>query len=167
MQPPITERVIIFYLRVAMAWTFLYPAYRQVLSPDFSVAGFLSHAKTFHDFFSILATPPAAYILSVLVAYGHLLIGLSLLVGLMVRLSAGFGLERMGAHDRESHAVGGDRGDCDLRSHRGQLHSHGAAGRGTGQCSRIGEGGGAGAWGALYDPASRDFSGFAFNGRQG
>ena len=27
--------------------------------------------------------------------------------------------------------------------------------------------GGAGAWGALYDPASRDFSGFAFNGRQG
>jgi len=98
MQPPITERVIIFYLRVAMAWTFLYPAYRQVLSPDFSVAGFLSHAKTFHDFFSILATPPAAYILSVLVAYGHLLIGLSLLVGLMVRLSAGFGALLMVAY---------------------------------------------------------------------
>lgn len=27
--------------------------------------------------------------------------------------------------------------------------------------------GGAGAWGALYDPASRSFSDFAFNGRQG
>jgi thiosulfate dehydrogenase [quinone] large subunit len=93
MQRPITERVIIFYLRVAMAWTFLYPAFRQVLSPDFSVtvAGFLSRTKTFHDFYSIFATPPAAYILSVLVAYGHLLIGLSLLVGLLVRLSAGFG----------------------------------------------------------------------------
>jgi hypothetical protein len=24
--------------------------------------------------------------------------------------------------------------------------------------------GGSGAWGALYDPSSRDFSGFAFNG---
>ena len=91
MQRPITEGVIIFYLRVAMAWTFLYPAFRQVPSPDFSVAGFLSHTKTFHDFFSIFATPPAVHVLSVLVAYGHLLIGLSLLVGLLVRLSAGVG----------------------------------------------------------------------------
>jgi thiosulfate dehydrogenase [quinone] large subunit len=91
LQRLITERVIIFYLRVAMAWTFLYPAFRQVLSPEFSVAGFLSHTKTFHDFFSIFATPPAAHVLSVLVGYGHLLIGLSLLVGLLVRLGAGFG----------------------------------------------------------------------------
>jgi thiosulfate dehydrogenase [quinone] large subunit len=91
MQRSITERVIILYLRVAMAWTFLYPAFRQIASPEFSVAGFLSHTKTFHDFFSIFATPSAAHVLSVLVAYGHLLIGLSLLVGLLVRLSAGFG----------------------------------------------------------------------------
>jgi len=91
MQRPITEGVIILYLRVAMAWTFLYPAFRQILSPEFSVAGFLGHTKTFHDFFSILATPPAAHVLSILVAYGHLLIGLSLLVGLLVRFSAGFG----------------------------------------------------------------------------
>jgi thiosulfate dehydrogenase [quinone] large subunit len=91
MQRPITERVMIFYLRVAMAWTFLYPAFRQVPSPEFSVAGFLGHTKTFHDFFSLFAAPPAAHVLSVLVAYGHLLIGLSLLIGLLVRLSAGFG----------------------------------------------------------------------------
>jgi thiosulfate dehydrogenase (quinone) large subunit len=91
MQRPITERVMICYLRVAMSWIFLYPALRQVPSPEFSVAGFLGHTKTFHDFFSIFAAPPAAHVLSVLVAYGHLLIGLSLLVGLLVRLSAGFG----------------------------------------------------------------------------
>jgi thiosulfate dehydrogenase [quinone] large subunit len=91
MQRPITERIIILYLRVAMAWTFLYPAFRQTLSPDFSVAGFLGHTKTFHDLFSIFAPPPVAHVMSALVAYGHLLIGLSLLVGLLVRLSAGFG----------------------------------------------------------------------------
>src|SRR4030088_2043024 len=91
MQRPTTERVIILYLRVVMAWTFLYPGIRQVASPDFSVAGFLGHTKTFQDFFSMFAAPPAAHITSVLVAYGHLLIGLSLLVGLTVRLSAGFG----------------------------------------------------------------------------
>jgi thiosulfate dehydrogenase [quinone] large subunit len=85
------EMAIIVYLRVAMAWTFLYPAFRQILSPEFNVAGFLSHTKTFHDFFSIFATPPAAHVVSILVAYGHLLIGLSLLVGLFVWLSAGFG----------------------------------------------------------------------------
>jgi len=91
MQRPITERIIILYLRVAMAWTFLYPAFRQTLSPEFSVAGFLSHTRTFHELFAIFATPSAAHVLSILVAYGHLLIGLSLLVGVLVRFSAGFG----------------------------------------------------------------------------
>ena len=91
MRRSVTERTLMLYLRVAMAWTFLYPAFRQILSPDFSVAGFLGHTKTFHDFFSIFATQSAAHVTSVLVAYGHLLIGLSLLVGLLVRFSAGFG----------------------------------------------------------------------------
>jgi len=91
MQRSITERAIIVYLRVAMAWIFLYPASRQVLAPEFSVAGFLSHTKTFHQLFSMLAMPPVANVLSVFIAYGHLLIGLSLLVGLFVRFSSGCG----------------------------------------------------------------------------
>jgi thiosulfate dehydrogenase [quinone] large subunit len=51
---------------------------------------FLLHTKTFHDVCAVLATPAADPLLTFLVSYGHLLIGLSLLVGLMVRVSAAF-----------------------------------------------------------------------------
>jgi thiosulfate dehydrogenase [quinone] large subunit len=88
----LAEKALILYFRLTMAWTFLYAASHQVLVPNFSVVGFLSRTKTFHEFFSIFTTPAVAPIVSALVAYGHLLIGLSLLVGLLVRVSASFGI---------------------------------------------------------------------------
>jgi len=63
-----------------MAWTFLYAASHQIFDPKFSVAGFLSHTKTFHDVYTVFTTPTVAPILTFLVSYGHLLIGLSLAV---------------------------------------------------------------------------------------
>jgi thiosulfate dehydrogenase [quinone] large subunit len=86
-----TERSFVFIFRMLMAWTFLYAASHQgMFNPSFSAAGFLSHTKTFHDVYVVLATPAADPFLTFLVSYGHLLIGLSLLVGLMVRVSAAF-----------------------------------------------------------------------------
>ena len=90
-----TDRAFVLFFRLAMAWTFLYAASHQVFAPDWSVAGFLSHTKTFHDVFAPLAAPWVAPAITFLVAYGHLLIGLSLLVGLMVRVSAAFGIALM------------------------------------------------------------------------
>jgi thiosulfate dehydrogenase (quinone) large subunit len=87
-----TERSLILVFRLLMAWTFLYAASHQVFNPKFSVAAFLSHTKTFHDVYAVLATPALDPFLTILVGYGHLLIGLSLLVGLMVRVSAPFGI---------------------------------------------------------------------------
>lgn len=86
------EKGLLFYLRMTMAWTFLYAASHQVFVPSFSVIGFLQHTKTFHDFFAVFTTPTMAPITTFLVEYGHLLIGLSLLFGLMVRVSAAFGV---------------------------------------------------------------------------
>lgn len=82
------EKGLIFYFRMTMAWTFLYAASHQVFVPDFSVVGFLQHTKTFHDVFVVFTTPSMAPITTFMVEYGHLLIGLSLLFGLMVRVSA-------------------------------------------------------------------------------
>jgi thiosulfate dehydrogenase [quinone] large subunit len=87
-----TERALILFFRLTMAWTFLYAASHQVLVPGWSVAGFLNSTKTFHGIYSQFTGPAIAPVLSFLVGYGHLLIGLSLLVGLMVRLSAVFGI---------------------------------------------------------------------------
>jgi len=89
------EKSLVLYFRLAMAWTFLYAASHQVFDPSFTVVGFLSHTKTFHGLFSMFTTPTMAPITTFLVEYGHLLIGLSLLFGLMVRVSAGFGVMLM------------------------------------------------------------------------
>jgi thiosulfate dehydrogenase (quinone) large subunit len=87
-----TEKALILYFRFVMAWTFLYAASHQVFVPGWTVIGFLNHTKTFHDVFAVFTTPTIAPITTFLVEYGHLLIGLSLLTGLMVRVSASFGV---------------------------------------------------------------------------
>jgi thiosulfate dehydrogenase [quinone] large subunit len=89
------EKGLILFFRVTMAWTFLYAASHQVFVPSFTVVGFLNHTKTWHDVFVVFTTPTMAPITTFLVEYGHLLIGLSLLVGLMVRVSAAFGVALM------------------------------------------------------------------------
>jgi len=87
------EKWFIFLMRMLMAWTFLYAASHQgIFAPDWSVAMFLKNTKTFHDLFTVFTTPSLAPIVTFLVSWGHLLIGLSLLVGLMVRVSASFGI---------------------------------------------------------------------------
>ena len=75
-----------------MAWTFLYAASHQAFDPNFSIIGFLKTTKTFHEVFAPFTQPGIAPIFSFMVAWGHLLIGLSLLVGLLVRVSAAFGM---------------------------------------------------------------------------
>jgi thiosulfate dehydrogenase (quinone) large subunit len=87
-----TEKALILYFRFVMAWTFLYAASHQVFVPGWTVIGFLNHTKTFHDVFAVFTSPTIAPITTFLVEYGHLLIGLSLLTGLMVRVSASFGV---------------------------------------------------------------------------
>lgn len=88
------ERSIIFFFRIAMGWTFLYAALHHLGDSNF-VTGFLSHTKTFHDIYAPLTKPSLAPALTFLVEYGHLLIGLSLLTGLLIRLSAPFAIALM------------------------------------------------------------------------
>lgn len=63
----------------------------QVLSPDFSPRPSW-RANTFHDLHAPLTTPAIAPTLTFLVSWGHLLIGLSLVSGLLVRVSGVFGV---------------------------------------------------------------------------
>lgn len=95
MPNPATEKFLIVFFRFTMAWTFLYAASHQVFVHDFSVVAFLKTTKTFHDQFAFFTTPAMAPITTFLVAYGHLLIGVSLLLGLMTRVSAACGIMLM------------------------------------------------------------------------
>jgi len=88
------ERYIVFLLRVTIGWTFLYAAIHHFGDGKF-VAGFLSHTKTFHDIYAPFTDPSIAAVLTFFVEYGHLLIGLSLITGLLVRASAPFAIALM------------------------------------------------------------------------
>jgi thiosulfate dehydrogenase [quinone] large subunit len=85
------DRGIIFVLRILVGSTFLYAGSWQILQ-HYSAAGFLSHVVTFHDFFAYFAAPTVLPYTDFLMKWGHLLIGLSLVFGLMVRLSGPFGI---------------------------------------------------------------------------
>ena len=82
-----THRGFLLVFRLLMAWTFIYAASHQIFDPHFSVVGFLKSTKTFHGLFMLFTDPRIAPLVSFLVGYGHLLIGLSLLTGLLVRVS--------------------------------------------------------------------------------
>lgn len=88
------NQMILFLFRLLMGWTFLYAGIHHFGDQTF-VKNFLSHTKTFHDIYEPLTNDRLAPILTFLVEYGHLLIGLSLIFGLLVRVSAPFAIAMM------------------------------------------------------------------------
>ena len=88
---PTGDRAFIVFFRLAMGWTFLWAAIHH-FGDDHFVQGFLSHVKTFHDVYAPLTNSITLPALTFLVEYGHLLIGLSLISGLLVRVSAPFAI---------------------------------------------------------------------------
>jgi thiosulfate dehydrogenase (quinone) large subunit len=86
-----TEQVLIVFFRLTLGWTFLWAAIHHFGDPKF-VLGFLSNVKTFHDVYAPFTNPAIVPVLTFLVEYGHLLIGLSLISGLLVRISAPFAI---------------------------------------------------------------------------
>jgi thiosulfate dehydrogenase (quinone) large subunit len=70
MSNSLMEKCVILYFRFVMAWTFLYAASHQVFAPGWTVVGFLSHTKTFHDVFVVFTTPTMAPITTFMVEYG-------------------------------------------------------------------------------------------------
>ena len=89
-----TDKFFNLFFRLTMGWTFLWAAIHH-FGDDKFVLGFLSHVKTFHDVYAPFTNPSALPALTFLVEYGHLLIGLSLITGLLVRISAPFAIMLM------------------------------------------------------------------------
>jgi len=85
------DRGIIFVLRIMIGWTFLYAGVWQVWE-NYDAAGFLNHVVTLHDFFAVFAKPAVLPYTNFFMKWGHLLIGLSLVSGLLVRASGPFAL---------------------------------------------------------------------------
>jgi len=90
---PLEQGLIVFF-RLTLGWTFLWAGIHH-FGDDKFVLGFLTHVKTFHAVYAPFTQPSIVPILTFLVEYGHLLIGLSLISGLLVRVSAPFAIMLM------------------------------------------------------------------------
>jgi thiosulfate dehydrogenase (quinone) large subunit len=80
-----------------MGWTFLYAGVWQI-SENYDTAGFLNHVVTFHDAFAVFAQPALLPFTDFLVKWGHLLIGLSLISGLLGCVATPLGTAKLATH---------------------------------------------------------------------
>lgn len=90
------DRALILFFRLAMGWIFLYAGVTQAfIEPHWTAASFLAGTKTFHFLYAPLVGSSSMPLIDFCVKWGHLLIGLSLVTGLMVRVSGVFGIMLM------------------------------------------------------------------------
>jgi thiosulfate dehydrogenase (quinone) large subunit len=87
----IYEKGSLFLLRIVFGWLFFYAGITKIFDPEWSAAGYLNSAKTFPEFYAWLASPQILPIINYLNEWGLTLLGVSLLLGVFVRLSSVFG----------------------------------------------------------------------------
>ena len=70
---------------------FFYAGITKVINPDWSAAGYLKGAKTFSELYNFLLQPNILPIINFINEWGLTLLGVSLLLGIAVRLSSKLG----------------------------------------------------------------------------
>lgn len=82
------EKISLFLLRIAMGWMFLYAGLTKILNPEWSAAGYLGGAKAFISLFNWFASPANIGWINFVNEWGQILLGISLILGIGVRLSS-------------------------------------------------------------------------------
>ena len=85
------QKVSLFLLRISLGWMFFYTGVTKVLNPEWSAAGYLKGAKTFVWFYQWLIAPSVLPIVNFVNEWGLTLLGISLILGIGVRLSSFLG----------------------------------------------------------------------------
>lgn len=85
------NKLPVFLLRITLGWLFFWSGIKHVLDPEFSAAGYLSGAKALTGFYHWLSSPGILPITNALNEWGLTLIGLSLILGIGVRLAGRLG----------------------------------------------------------------------------
>ena len=78
-----------------MGWLMFYAGITKVLDPNWSAAGYLNSAKTFSGLFQWFAQPNILPTINFINEWGLTLLGVSLLLGIGVRLSSVLGAALM------------------------------------------------------------------------
>ena len=85
------ESNLLFLLRVAMGWLMFYAGITKVLDPEWSAAGYAVNASTLSGLYEWLASPANLGWINFVNEWGLTLLGISLILGIGVRLSSTLG----------------------------------------------------------------------------
>ncbi len=83
-----SQNLILLALRLSLAAYMLYAGITKIIDPSWSAAGYLSHAKTFSNFYAWFAQPEILPVTNFLNEWGITLVGVSLLFGAFVRIGS-------------------------------------------------------------------------------
>jgi thiosulfate dehydrogenase [quinone] large subunit len=89
------QQLTLLALRVSLGVLFFYAGITKVLNPDWSAAGYLKAAKTFAWVFQWMLDPSVLPFINFLNEWGLALLGISLLLGALVRYSSYAGVALM------------------------------------------------------------------------
>lgn len=81
--------------RIALGWLFFYAGVTKVLNPAWSAKGYLMGAKSFPGFYAWLASDGVLPVTNFVNEWGLTLLGVSLILGVFVRLSSLLGAALM------------------------------------------------------------------------
>lgn len=82
------QKVSLFLLRVAMGWLMFYAGITKIIDPSWSAEGYLKRAKTFEGFYALFLHPSILPVVNIINEWGLTLLGVSLLLGVFVRVSS-------------------------------------------------------------------------------
>lgn len=85
------QKTSLFLLRISLGWFFFYAGITKVLDPLWSAEKYLQGAKTFSGFYNLLLSPSILPTVNVMNEWGLTLLGVSLILGIGVRLSSTLG----------------------------------------------------------------------------
>jgi thiosulfate dehydrogenase (quinone) large subunit len=85
------QRGLMVLLRVAMGCLFFHAGIVKILNSNWSAAGYLNNAKNFEGFYHWLASPALLPVTNFVNEWALTLLGISLILGLFVRLSSVLG----------------------------------------------------------------------------
>jgi thiosulfate dehydrogenase [quinone] large subunit len=89
------QNIYLAILRISLGFVYFYAGISKILKPDWSAVGYLSNAKTFANLYQWFALPEHISIINFINEWGLLLLGVSLIIGLGVRLSSSLGIMLM------------------------------------------------------------------------
>ena len=82
------QKIFLFLLRISLGWLFFYAGVTKVFNPEWSAAGYLRGAKTFAGFYQLLLGTNILTVVNFVNEWGLTLLGISLILGIGVRLSS-------------------------------------------------------------------------------